>query len=112
MKGGTMKGLVMTTSKRVPQFPNLPTMAEKGFSKTGNIFSWGGVFAPAGLPGAILEKLSAAYQKAAGSPEVIGQLEKVGFTTTYMNAKDFDHFVKDEHKRLMDIAQSAQMKQK
>jgi tripartite-type tricarboxylate transporter receptor subunit TctC len=112
MKGGTMKGLVMTTSKRVPQFPNLPTMAEKGFSKTGNIFSWGGVFAPTGLPGAILEKLSAAYQKAAASPEVIGQLEKVGFTTTYMNAKDFDHFVKDEYKRLIDIAQSAQMIQK
>lgn len=109
IKGGTMKGLVMTTSKRVPQFPNLPTMAEKGFSKTGNIFSWGGILAPAGLPGAILEKLSSAYQKAATSAEVVGQLEKVGFTATYMNAKDFNDYVKDEHKRLMDIAQSANM---
>ena len=112
MKGGTMKGLVMTTAKRSPQFPNLPTMAEKGFPKTGNIFSWGGVFAPAGLPGAILEKLSTAYQKAAPSQEVISQLEKVGFTATYMNAKEFDRFVKEEHKRLSDIAQSAQMIQK
>jgi len=112
MKGGTMKGLVMTTAKRSPQFPNLPTMAEKGFRKTGQIFSWGGVFAPAGLPGAILEKLSTAYQKAAPSQEVISQLEKVGFTATYMNAKEFDRFVKEEHKRLSDIAQSAQMIQK
>jgi len=112
MKGGTMKGLVMTTAKRSPQFPNLPTMAEKGFPKTGQIFSWGGVFAPAGLPGAILEKLSTAYQKAAPSREVISQLEKVGFTATYMNAKEFDRFVKEEHKRLSDIAQSAQMIQK
>ena len=112
MKGGTMKGLVMTTAKRSPQFPNLPTMAEKGFRKTGQIFSWGGVFAPAGLPGAILEKLSTAYQKAAPSREVISQLEKVGFTATYMNAKEFDRFVKEEHKRLSDIAQSAQMIQK
>ena len=109
MKGGTMKGLAMTTSKRVPQFPNLPTMAEKGFAKTGNIFSWGGVFAPAGTPAAVLEKLSIAYQKAAANPEVVSQLEKVGFSSTYMSAKDFDHFVKDEHKRLMEIAQSAQM---
>jgi len=38
MKGGTMKGLVMTTSKRVPQFPNLPTMAEKGSQKRGIFF--------------------------------------------------------------------------
>jgi tripartite-type tricarboxylate transporter receptor subunit TctC len=112
MKGGTMKGLAMTTSKRSPQFPNLPTMAEKGFPKTGQIFSWGGVFAPAGLPGAILEKLSGAYQKAAPSQEVISQLEKVGFTATYMNTKEFDRFVKEEHKRLSDIAQSAQMIQK
>jgi tripartite-type tricarboxylate transporter receptor subunit TctC len=112
MKGGTMKGLVMTTAKRSPQFPNLPIMAEKGFPKTGQIFSWGGVFAPAGLPGAILEKLSGAYQKAAPSQEVISQLEKVGFTATYMNTKEFDRFVKEEHKRLSDIAQSAQMIQK
>ena len=112
MKGGTMKGLVMTTARRSPQFPNLPTMAEKGFRKTGQIFSWGGVFAPAGLPGAILEKLSTAYQKAAPSREVISQLEKVGFTATYMNAKEFERFVKEEHKRLSDIAQSAQMIQK
>jgi len=112
MKGGTMKGLAMTTSKRTTQFPSLPTMAERGFSNTAKIFSWGGVFAPAGLPGTILEKLSTAYQKAAPSQEVISQLEKVGFTATYMNAKDFDHFVKDEHKRLGDIAQSAQMIQK
>ncbi len=112
MKGGTMKGLAMTTSKRTTQFPNLPTMAEKGFSNTAKIFSWGGVFAPTGLPGQILEKLSGAYQKAAPSPEVVSQLEKVGFTATYMNAKDFDHFVKDEYKRLVDIAQSAHMIQK
>jgi len=109
IKAGTMKALVMTTSKRVSQFPNLPTMAEKGFGKTGNIISWGGVAAPAGLPAAILEKLSASYQKAATSPEVIKQLEKVGFATTYMNAKEFNEFVKDEHKRLTDIAQRAKM---
>lgn len=109
MKAGTMKGLAMTTSKRVSQFPNLPTMAEKGYTRSGNIFSWGGVVAPAGLPAAILEKLSASYQKAATDPEVVSQLEKVGFTATYMNAKDFNEFVKDEHKRLMDVAQSARM---
>lgn len=112
IKGGTMKGLAMTTSKRVPQLPNLPTMAEKGFAKTGNIFSWGGIFAPAGLPGPIVEKLSNAYQKAAPSQEVNSQLEKIYCTATYISAKEFDHFVKDEHKRLTDIAQSARMTQK
>src|SRR4030042_991515 len=71
MKGGTMKGLAMNTSKRPPQLPNLPPMAEQGFAKTGNIFSWGGVFAPTGTPAAVLEKLSIAYQKAAANPEVV-----------------------------------------
>jgi len=36
----------------------------------------------------------------------------VGFTATYMNVKEFEHFVKEEYKRLTDIAQSAQMIQK
>jgi tripartite-type tricarboxylate transporter receptor subunit TctC len=108
MKGGTMKGLAIT-SKRVPPFPNLPTLAEKGFKKTSDIFAGGGVFAPAGVPGLILEKLSGAYQKAASSPEVVTQLEKVGFTATYMNAREFDQFLKNEQKRFMEIAQSANM---
>ncbi len=109
IKRGTMKGLVVTSSRRSPQFPNIPTMGEKGFAKGGVIVSWGGVFAPAGTPMAVLEKLSAAYQKATANPDVVAQLEKVGFAATYMNAKDFDHFVKDEQKRLTEIAQSAQM---
>ena len=109
IKSGKMKALAMTTAKRVAQFPSLPTMAEKGYARTGNIVSWGGVAAPAGLPAAILEKLSAAYQKAANNPEVISQLEKVGFSTTYMNAREFNEFVRDEYKRMMEVAQSAKM---
>lgn len=109
IKGGAMRGLVMTTSKRSLQFPDLPTMAEKGFPTAGEIASWGGVLAPSGTPAAVLEKLSAAYQRAASSPEVAVQLEKAGFTTTFMNARDFNQYVKNEYRRLSDIAKSAQM---
>jgi tripartite-type tricarboxylate transporter receptor subunit TctC len=108
MKAGTMKGLAIT-SKRVPLFPNLPTLAEKGFKKTSDIFAGGGVFAPADVPGVVLEKLLGAYQKAASSPEVATQLEKVGFTATYMNTQEFDQFLKNEEKRFIEIAQSAKM---
>jgi tripartite-type tricarboxylate transporter receptor subunit TctC len=109
MKGGTMKGLAMTTSKRAPQFPNLPTLAEKGFKKTSDVFAGGGVFAPAGVPGVVLQKLSTAYQKAGSSPEVVTRLEKVGFTATFMNTQEFDQFLKNEQKRFMEIAQNAKM---
>lgn len=108
MKGRTMKGLAIT-SKRVLQFPNLPTLAEKGFKKTSDIFAGGGVFSPVGIPGAALEKLSKAYQTAASSPDVATQLEKVGFNATYMSAQDFDQFLKNEQKRLKEIAQNAKM---
>lgn len=109
IKQGTMKGLIVTSSRRAPQFPNIPTMGEKGFAKGGTIVSWGGVLAPAGTPMAVLNKLSAAYQKATANPDVVAQLEKVGFALAYMNAKDFDHYMKDEQKRLTEIAQSAKM---
>src|SRR4051812_3371543 len=57
MKGGKVRGLAVTSAKRHPAAPDIPTMAEylPGFEIT----SWGGVCAPAGVPAPMVEKLSA-----------------------------------------------------
>ena len=63
----------MTSGKRAPELPDVPTVAEsgvKGFEAT----SWFGLFAPAGTPPEVVAKLNAAIVKALGSPDVKKQL--------------------------------------
>ena len=68
----------MTTEKRLPQFSDVPTVAESGLP--GFYFnSWFAILAPAGTPRDIVARLNAEVLKAAGDPEVRRKLEELGF---------------------------------
>jgi tripartite-type tricarboxylate transporter receptor subunit TctC len=69
IKGGQVRGLAVTSSKRVPAFADLPTMAEAGIPGS-TVEGWAGFFAPAGTPPAIIKKLQAEIQRVAALPEV------------------------------------------
>ncbi len=62
-RSGKLKALAVTGDKRLPQLPEVPTMAEAGFKGIGNS-SWQGLFVPAGTPQAIVTRLHAAVNKA------------------------------------------------
>ena len=66
MRGGKVRGLAVTSLKRHPAAPDIPTMAE--FLPGFEITSWGGICGPAGMPPAMVEKLSALAKKALDSP--------------------------------------------
>ena len=68
VKGGRLKALAVTGPKRFHALPDRPTLAEAGipFETVG----WHGVFAPGGVPTAIVNRLNAALVKAAGRPEI------------------------------------------
>jgi tripartite-type tricarboxylate transporter receptor subunit TctC len=69
IKGGQVRGLAVTSSKRVPAFADLPTMAEAGYPGS-TVEGWAGFFAPAGTPPSIIKKLQAEIQRVAALPEV------------------------------------------
>lgn len=72
VKGGRLRALAVTSPKRMPSFPDVPTMAELGYpSMTVSIM--GGIYAPLGLPADVLEKLSSQLAIAVASPEVKAQ---------------------------------------
>jgi tripartite-type tricarboxylate transporter receptor subunit TctC len=78
VRGGQVRLIGVTTEKRLPQFPDIPTVSESG--QPGFFFnSWFAILAPAGTPKEIVAKLNAEVLKALGDPEVRHRLEDLGF---------------------------------
>ena len=72
------KGRILATSgaKRSPQYPDVPTFKESGYDIEGS--AWYALFAPAGTPKAIVDKLAAAAIDAVRQPDVRPKLEPLG----------------------------------
>jgi len=74
MQSGKLRTLAVTTLKRVPRLPEVPTIDESGVPGY-DVATWIGAFAPAGTPKAIVEKIEAAITQALAAPEVRAKLE-------------------------------------
>ncbi|TDF62145.1 tripartite tricarboxylate transporter substrate binding protein [Cupriavidus sp. L7L] len=100
-KSGQVRPIAVASPKRLAVLPNVPTMAEAGLAGF-DVDSWSGLFAPAGTPKPIIEKLQQAAIKAAGAQELRDNLLPqgavlVGNTATEFKAyidKDVDHMSK------------------
>jgi tripartite-type tricarboxylate transporter receptor subunit TctC len=77
IKGGKVKAYAVTTKKRVPSLPDLPTMQESGL-KDFEVGIWHGLWAPAGTPKPAIDKLVAALQAALKDPNVISKFAELG----------------------------------
>jgi len=69
IKGGKVRALAVTSAKRSPELPDVPTLAEAGFTGL-EMTTWYGVFAPAGTPKDVVARLNAEIMKALQAPEV------------------------------------------
>ena len=95
IKGGKLKAIAVTSSKRSPALPNVPTIAESGlpgFEAT----SWFGVLAPAGTPKEIVDKLSHAIAKALQTPEMKDRLAAQGAEAVGNTSEQFAAHIKEE----------------
>src|SRR5260221_14747691 len=75
IKAGTLRPLVTTTDARLPDYPDVPTMAESGFPGVGTTL-WAGLFAPAATPPAVLDMLQNAVALALRAPQVLDPFAK------------------------------------
>jgi tripartite-type tricarboxylate transporter receptor subunit TctC len=75
VKAGRIKALATTMPTRVPELPNVPTLAEQGYPGIGTN-AWQGMFAPAATPKAILDKLHGAVVQILNNPEMKAMLAK------------------------------------
>ena len=77
IKAGKIKVYGVTTKKRVPSLPEVPTLAEAGLPDV-EIAIWHGLYAPKGTPAAVIDKLVGALQTALTDPQVKARFAELG----------------------------------
>jgi tripartite-type tricarboxylate transporter receptor subunit TctC len=95
MKAGNVRCLAVSTSKRSPLFPDLPTLDEEGIKGYEHSL-WNGIFAPAGTPAAIITKLSVDFAEVLRRPDVIERLGALGIETVGSAPEEFNRFFRAE----------------
>jgi tripartite-type tricarboxylate transporter receptor subunit TctC len=108
VKAGQVKLIAVASSKRLPQFPDLPTVAETipGFSATG----WQVLVAPLGTPEPIIKKIEADLAKVVDDPDFQKRLAKVGSYSYAMNAKEALAFVEQQQATWLPVLQKIPVK--
>jgi tripartite-type tricarboxylate transporter receptor subunit TctC len=89
-KEGKLRGLAVTGAQRSPQAPELPTMAE--FLPGFEITSWGGVMGPAGLPPAMVQRLSALTKQSLEAPDLVAKFRDNGATPWWTTPEQLAEF--------------------
>lgn len=103
IESGKLRALAVTSGERLPTLPEVPTMAESGYADA-QISAWGVLFAPAGTPPAIVEKLTDALESALNDPEYLAYTQKNG-TVPFgdVRGEGLHAFIKSEAPRWLDI---------
>lgn len=109
IRAGKLRGLAVTGTKRLDALPDLPTLAEAGVSGV-DIVTWFGLFAPAGTPRAVVDRLNAEAIKALATDSVKQQLATLGDYPVGTSVDEFSAFVRSEHKRWVDVVKAAGVK--
>jgi tripartite-type tricarboxylate transporter receptor subunit TctC len=95
VKAGFLRALAVTTAQRNPSYPDIPTAIESGVSGY-DFSSWGGVFAPARTPRAIVQKLNAEIAAALTSTDLRKRFADMGLVAKESTPEEFGRFLQSE----------------
>jgi tripartite-type tricarboxylate transporter receptor subunit TctC len=95
IESGQVKALAITSAKRFPAVPNIPTMEEAGI-KDMDVGTWYSITAPAGTPRPIVDKLNKAINQAMNEPELRKRFEDLGMAPMTGSPEFFKKFLADE----------------
>jgi tripartite-type tricarboxylate transporter receptor subunit TctC len=95
VRNGRLRPLAVTTARRSPELPDVPTVAEAGVPGY-EATSWFGMFAPAGTPAPVVARLNAALAKVLADPEVKKKLAEQGAEPYSEKPEQFAEFIRQE----------------
>jgi tripartite-type tricarboxylate transporter receptor subunit TctC len=106
---GKVKALAVSTRDRVVQMPDVPTLAESGVAGV-DISNWFALFAPAGVPRPVIDRLHKAVDDAVAAPEVKELYAKEGIVAQPMTVIGLEAFIAGESSRYKALLASAHIK--
>ena len=109
VKGGQLKALAVTSTKRSKDAPEIPTMIEEGFPNF-EVVAWYMLIGPAHLPKDILARLNGEANKALKTPAVKDKLAVLGFETVGGTPEEADAYVRMEMAKWADVVKKAGLK--
>ncbi|HEV7393290.1 MAG TPA: tripartite tricarboxylate transporter substrate binding protein [Burkholderiales bacterium] len=109
VRGGRVRALAVTSSKRVASAPDIPTIAEAGVPGYESL-QWYGLLAPAGTPKETLAKLQKESVAALRSPEVVSRLASDGAEVVASSSEEFGAFLRAETQKWAKVVKAAGIK--
>jgi tripartite-type tricarboxylate transporter receptor subunit TctC len=106
---GTVRPIAVATRERMPQLPNVPTIAELGYPDFEAV-SWGGLMVPKGTPPAVVERIGADVARIVNTPQVRDQMLARGLLPDPRSAKAWSAFIDAEIKKWGGLIQAAHIK--
>jgi tripartite-type tricarboxylate transporter receptor subunit TctC len=109
VKAGKLRALAVTGPKRMPSLPDVPTFAEAGLPEYDHK-TWQGVYAPAGTPKPIVDKIAALIAKMESSPTVKQKFEENGTELLLTTQEQFTQMMRAETDELVKLIKAADIK--
>ncbi|HEY6828390.1 MAG TPA: tripartite tricarboxylate transporter substrate binding protein [Gemmatimonadaceae bacterium] len=95
INAGKLRALAVTTAKRFPLLPDLPTIAESGYPGF-EALAWNGVLVPAGTPKAVIARLNTEMNAVLKEPDVVQKMHGFGFDLIGGTPEDFGALIRGE----------------
>jgi tripartite-type tricarboxylate transporter receptor subunit TctC len=109
IQSGKVKAMAVTSAKRASFAPELPALAETKQLSKYQLENWFGMFAPAGTPAPVINKINAAVTAALRDPDLAKRLRDQGGEPAPMTAQQFADFIKAESVQFERIVQTAKI---
>jgi tripartite-type tricarboxylate transporter receptor subunit TctC len=106
LRDGRIKGIAISSKRRVDFFPNIPTFDEQGL-KGYQVGGWFGLVGPAGLPPDVLAKLNTAMVTTLKDPDVVQRIRDIGMETVPMSPSEFGAFIDKEIDKITKVLAQA-----
>ena len=108
IQGGRMRALAITSKKRSPLLPDLPTMAEQGYPDV-EVLNWQGLVGPKGMPASLVKQLNAVCNQALQTAEVIEKILSQGNEVGGGTPEQFAALIKAEAPRWAKVVKDAKI---